>query len=129
MSLDTLLPILMLLLPAVGGVLGYRWGGVTGGSIGVAIGFSPFVLFAAAYGAVTVWFPDRPVCICGQCKSEDYKYLGFRKPARDTHYYKCSRCQRHYRLENGRFDLRQDDESYKPYMKLSKWGRWKPNAG
>lgn len=120
MRFETFLSLVFGLSPIVGAGIGYRWAGLGGVPIGVLIGFSPLLILATAYGVVMLWFPDRPVCMCGNCKSGDYKYRGgsFRK---SVYYYQCPFCQQQYRQKEGRFEAKGDKDCVS-YMKLSRWG-------
>ena len=131
MNLDRALPIFVILCTSIGALMGYRLGdsAVTGAAIGLAVGFSPLLLLGIGDGFFTLWCPDRPTCMCGKCKSNDYRYLGPpSKPSDDAYYYKCPSCGREYRLQNKRFDLRSSKNDFQPHMMISKWGRWRPST-
>jgi hypothetical protein len=131
MNLDRALPIFVILCISIGALMGHLWGSsaVIGAAIGLAVGFSPLLLLAIAYGFIVLWRPETPTCMCGKCESKGYEYLGpFSKPNDDTYYYKCPSCGREYRLQNKRFDLRLSKNDFQPYMMISKWGKWRPST-
>lgn len=43
---------------------------------GVVVGMLPLLILSAIVGLMLVWCPERPICICGKCHSEDYDYVG-----------------------------------------------------
>lgn len=127
LNLEKILPIFVILCATGGALIGYRWGNsaVMGAGIGLAVGFSPLLLLAIGYGFIMLWLPERPTCMCGECNSKDYQYLGpFSRPDDGAYYYQCPRCGREYRLKNKRFDLRLSEDNFQPYMMIAKWGKW-----
>ena len=112
---------------AVGGILAHHSGVslVAGVAGGFAVGALPLLLLGGIVALMLAWCPERPPCVCGQCESEEYDYLGpMQKTADDAYYYQCPRCGREYRLHGPRFDLK-TVHGYSPYMEKSKWRRWK----
>jgi hypothetical protein len=112
---------------AGGGILAHYSGysflaGVAGG---VTFGMLPLLVLGAIVGLMFLWCPERPICICGKCRSEDYDFIGpMSKPEDNTFYYKCSLCGREYRCQGSKFDLK-TAQGYSPYMEISRWRRWK----
>ena len=132
MSLEKILPFFMILCLGGGSLIGYFRGGepltgmANGAAIGLAVGISPILALAIAYGFILLWCPDRPTCMCGKAKSSDYKHLShLSKRKSDVYYYRCRQCSREYRLADRRFDMRLSEDDFQPYMVISKLGRWR----
>jgi hypothetical protein len=129
MNLDRVIPLWVAFCFGVGALVGATtsvgwpralfWGG--------GIGMAPLLLL----GLVGLWakliFRDRPVCICGSCRSADYVFLGAdsqRPPIRFD--YECPSCHRRYRARDDVFFELAADGSERPYMRQSRFGRWSP---
>jgi hypothetical protein len=85
-------------------------------------------LLGVTVAFLVVWHPDRPVCRTGQCSSNQYEFLEWRKPDGDgvtvnASYYRC-RCGTKYVARAGRFMEVDEHGNELPYMTTSKWGRW-----
>ena len=97
-----------------------------GAVIGLIVGFSPLVIIAIGYFLLMAWRPDRPLCRCGRCRSKQYQYAGPTQITAATVYeYQCPFCSRVYRQEGDCFREVSGDGSAIPYMRISKWGRWR----
>lgn len=112
---------------AVGGILARDSGAplMTGVVVGMAVGFLPPFLLFAIVALMEAWCPQRPSCVCGECNSEEYKYLGpMHRAEDDAYYYECPHCEREYRSQGQKYDLKTAN-GYTPYMAKSKWHKWK----
>jgi hypothetical protein len=126
MNLDRLLPLFVLVCVVLGGVIAHLQGEhfLLGASIGMAIGLSPLLLLGIAYLFIQKWSPDRPPCVCGACASDDYDFMDSLSDIKEhVYFYRCPVCGREYRAHGGRFELN-TPEGVRPYMKVSRWGRW-----
>jgi hypothetical protein len=131
MNLQQAYPGFIVVCMAIGGILAHRSGAslVAGVAGGLAVGMLPLLLLGAVVALMLAWCPERPPCVCGNCSSEEYDYLGpMHKTDDDAYCYKCPRCGREYRLQGARFDLK-SAQGYSPYMEKSRWERWKKSAG
>ncbi len=127
MKLEQAFPWFVVLCMAGGGILAHHNDAslVTGVAVGVAVGFLPLLLLGAVNALMQTWCPDRPPCVCGNCNSEDYKFVGPMHKAEDRmYYYQCPHCSREYRSQVPKYDLKRE-HGYSPYMEKSKWHRWK----
>ena len=127
MNLCKAYPIFIILCITVGGTIAYFTGAplMRGTTIGLLVGFAPIALLCISYVAVTTWRPDRPNCRCGQCRSQDYRYLGPDHITPETVYeYQCPSCGRKYRKKDKRFWEFAENGVESPCMVVSKWGRW-----
>lgn len=130
MNLQQAYPVFIVLCMAGGGLLAHHnSGSMTAGIAGgLAVGMLPLLVLGATVRLMLAWCPERPPCICGKCNSEDYDYLGpMQKSEDDAYYYQCPQCHREYRSQGSRFDLKTEN-GYIPYMKKSRWQRWKMNS-
>jgi len=130
MSLCKAYPWFIVLCMTGGGILAHHSGYslIAGAAGGAAIGMVPLLILGAIVGLMLIWCPERPVCICGKCHSEDYDFVGpMYKSQDDTYYYKCSLCDREYRCRGPKFELK-TTQGYSPYMEMSKWHRWKKST-
>lgn len=127
LNLQQAYPVFIFLCMAGGAILAHRNGasiaaGVAGGFV---VGMLPLLVLGAAVGLMQMWCPERPSCVCGKCNSDDYDYLGpMHKSEDNAYYYQCPYCHREYRLQGLNYDLK-NAHGYSPYMKMSKWQRWK----
>ncbi len=130
MNFYHILPLFIIASILIGTVIGHSGGGsaLRGALVGFLIGWSPLVLLALAAGFFALWSPDRPLCKQGKCKSLDYKFLRLEKPDKDqpptAYFYRCP-CGVDYVQRDGDFLELFEGKLEKPFMKLSKWGRWK----
>ena len=131
MNLDKLFPAFFFICMGTGASIGYFGDGptltstVNGAAIGLAVGLSPLVVLGIAVRLITLWCPERPICMCGSGNSSDYQYLNHHSVGTDfTFFYRCPKCRREYRQHDKRFDLRLSKNEFQPYMTISKWGRW-----
>jgi hypothetical protein len=126
MNLELILPLFIVFCAALGAVIAYAIGGsaLSGALIGGAIGFSPLFVLAVVYALLQRWSPERPDCICGRCKPEDYDFLESMSDIEEhVYFYRCPHCGRKYREHGDRFGL-ETPEGIRPYMTTSRWGRW-----
>ena len=131
MSLCKTYPFFIALCIAVGGFIAVRTGNslIMGACIGLIVSFAPLLLLGVTVGLMHRWRPDRPPCICGQCDCVDYRYIDRHsgtKPLDGAYHYKCPHCEREYRLQRGKFDIK-SAEGFSPYMEISRWQRWRKN--
>ena len=128
MRLDTVLPLMAFAGAMIGFLVGqYGELNVIQATIsGFLIGFSPLLLLFVAGLALSMLSPDRPECICRQCKSSEYSYDDMDLDKEDKPYafrYHCPKCGRSYILRDKQFlEINNDQEIL--YKKLNKWGRW-----
>ncbi len=130
MNLERVLPAFFFLSVGIGALIGYLLGeaAVRGMAIGMVVGVSPILMLGGTYGFIMWWCPDTPKCMCGNGKSSDYKHLSHLSKHRDEVYcHKCRKCGREYLLQKRRFDLRVTENDIRPYMVISRWGRWRRN--
>jgi hypothetical protein len=112
---------------AGGGMLAHHSGYsiLAGAAGGIAVGMLPLFFLGAIVGLMLIWCPERPICICGKCRSDNYDFVGpMYKSQDDTYYYKCSVCGREYRCRGPKFELK-TEQGYSPYMEMSRWHIWK----
>ncbi len=130
MNFSQILPLFIIASTLMGTFIGHSGGGyaLRGALVGFLIGWSPLLLLALAAGFFALWTPDRPPCKYGKCKSMDYKFLRMEQPDEGqpptAYFYRC-RCSVDYVQRDDNFLELCEGELEKPFMKLSKWGRWK----
>lgn len=131
MRFEDILMVFAVLSVAIGALVGHLLFGsiMTGFSVGLVLGLFPLFLLGIVYRLMMRWCPDRPLCICGKCSYEDYEFLGpFERSPGDAYYYRCPKCEREYRHQGKRFELRLSDDDFEPYMVISRYGRWKKSG-
>jgi hypothetical protein len=100
------------------GVLGWILGFIVGGS-----------LFGTAYYLIMYylnkWFPIHPICKDGKCTSEDYEIVKYNEED-GTFIFRC-KCGTEYYQDFPYFKEILSDGSLKTYMKINRWGKWKPD--
>jgi hypothetical protein len=129
MNLEKVFPWFVVLCMAGGGILAHRSGAslMAGVAGGLGVGMLPLLVLGAIYWLMMAWRPERPPCVCGKCKSDEYVSVGpMVKPEDSTYYYKCPHCGCEYRSHGSLFDLK-TAHGYSPYMEISRWQRWKRN--
>ena len=127
MNLCKAFPVFIIMCIAGGGAIAHFTDAplVRGTTIGLLVGVAPIVWLCIAYAAVTTWCPDLPNCRCGQCRSQDYRYIGPDHITPETVYeYQCPSCGRKYRKKDKRFCEFSENGVESSYMVVSKWGRW-----
>ncbi len=127
MNLSRAYPLFILLCIAGGATIAHFTGAsiFIGTAIGSAVGVAPMALLCITYLLFMKWRPDRPMCRCGKCRSEEYEYIGPKHITAETVFeYRCPFCGRIYRQKEKRFWEFLDNGSDIPYMSISKWGRW-----
>lgn len=134
MNLSRVIPLLVVGSAAGGGAIAAYTGHdvLVGVASGFLIGLSPLLLLGLAYAFLVAWRPDRPACRNGRCRADDYEFLewpeGARKEGTGCSYcYQC-RCGDRYVQRGTRFVEIAQDATEKPFMALSKWGRWLPDT-
>ncbi|KPJ97771.1 MAG: hypothetical protein AMK71_12580 [Nitrospira bacterium SG8_35_4] len=96
-------------------------------SIGMSVGMAPLFLLGIIYALMMAWRPDRPMCRCGKCQSEDYEFVWREEipvMKKTIYEFRCPSCSRTYRKKDKRFWEVSSDGSETPFMVISKWGRW-----
>lgn len=116
-------------LPCVGALTGALIGAMSGGSwihgagVGMLAGFSPLVLLYVLCIYFSVWCPLRPDCLCGNCNSDGYEFVGMNEGYTEFHY-RCGSCGREYvSVDDGYYEL-VDGRRCLRFAK-TKFGRWK----
>lgn len=129
MNIERLYPIWFVLCAAAGATIGHATGrgALRGLTDGMLIAVLPLFLLGLMLLILRLWRPDLPTCRCGQCRSRGYRYVGRADGTSDDTppRFGCPRCGRVYGLSGGRFDELADDGRTVPYMRHTKWGRWK----
>lgn len=128
MRLESVLPLM-----ALGGALiGFLFGLFAALNValstitGFFIGLSPLLLLVVVGMALESWSPDRPECVCGQCKSDGYSYYDMDRDEEgkpSAFRYHCPKCGRSYMSRDKQF-LEIKNGHAIPYQKRNKWGRW-----
>jgi hypothetical protein len=128
MNLCRVYPVFIMLCIAISGAIAH----VSGAPLlhviilGLAVGMAPLVLMGIMSILMVAWCPDRPMCRCGKCRSDDYSYVESGNITVETVFeYQCPFCSRTYRQRDKRFWEFSSDGSEIPYAVISKWGRWK----
>jgi hypothetical protein len=94
---------------------------------GAILGLLPLLLLWIVGLGVLLIFRDRPPCLCGSCRSQDYIFLSMdRRREQYTFDYECPSCHRRYRARDDLFFELATDGAEGPYMRRSKFGRWQP---
>ena len=128
MNLSCILPFFILGAAAIGAVTGpsYGYSWLQGALVGFFLGWSPLLLLGLAAGLIQLWRPDLPRCRTGSCAYPDYDYLEHRPSKSEDgieFLYRC-RCGGHYLLREGRLFEVSEDGSERPFMLVSRLGRW-----
>ena len=128
MSLSRAIPVWMLCAISGGTVIGATTSvGVQGGfKWGFVVGLIPLVFIWLIGLPILLFRRDRPTCVCGHCRSQDYRYLSMDKQSLSFDY-ECPFCHRCYRARHGTFYELAADGSERPYMHQSRFGRWLKN--
>lgn len=93
-------------------------------ALGVLIGSSLIFVLDIIYLLLQIWRPDLPDCVCRKCKSSNYRFIDSMSSIEKRIYlFKFPYCAREYRKHDNRFEFNAP-EGVKPYMKISRWGRW-----
>lgn len=126
MNIERIYPIWFVLCAAAGVVIGNATGhGAIRGVInGMLVAAAPLFLLILTCLLMRLWRPDLPTCRCGQCRCREYRYVGQDEGGTSTRF-SCPICGRLYELSGGRFDELAGDGRVVPYMRHTKWGRWK----
>lgn len=127
MNLEKLYPLWFILCTAAGASIGHFTGyGVLKGAVdGVFISWTPLFLLVLLLAFMSVWRPTLPSCRCGKSGRNAYRLAGVVSEAPRRVRFQCAACQRIYESSAGRFDEATGDGRLEPYMRHSKWGRWK----
>jgi hypothetical protein len=91
---------------------------------GFIVGIVPLALIWLVGLPILLFYRDRPACICGHCRSQDYRYLSMEQQPLSFDY-ECPSCSRRYRARDGMFSEVASDGSERPYMRQSTFGRWR----
>jgi hypothetical protein len=128
MNLSSIIPLFMLGAAATGALIGpsygYPW--LQGALVGFGLGWVPLLLLGLAAGLIQLWRPDLPRCRAGSCAYPDYEFLEHRPSKSEDgieFLYRCQ-CGGRYLLREGRLCELAEDGSERPFMLVSRWGRW-----
>ena len=130
MSLCRLFPLWAIACIAVGiGTATFAgWSVITGAMIGCSASVAPLVALTAICVVFTWWRPDVPPCRCGETRCGGYDFIGPTSGpySEETSYeYRCPKCGRCFKSNAGIFVECRPDGSTIPYMRVSRWGRWR----
>ena len=89
---------------------------------------APIFLLMAALAITSLWRPLLPPCRCGKCKQRKYRLAKQAGDTRQAIRYQCPECGRVYESSSGRFDEVANEGRLVPYLRHSKWGRWKESG-
>ena len=130
MNIERLYPLWFILCAAIGAVLGNvtGYGTVRGLADGMIVAVSPIFLLMLALALMSLWRPILPNCRCGKCNHKGYRYVSPASHTPSGIRFRCPECGRVYESSRGRFDEVSDDGHIIPYMRHSKWGRWRKYA-
>ncbi len=132
MNLERAYPAWFATCALVGALIGKAMGhgAIEGLTTGMLVAASPIILLGLAHVALAFWRPVLPPCRCGRCNHSQY---GLEAPAPGDAAaggaplrFRCPRCDRSYEFTPGRFDELSSAGHVVPYMRHTKWGRWKP---
>jgi hypothetical protein len=127
MNIERLYPLWFILCAAMGALLGSvtGYGAVRGLVDGLIVAASPLFLLMLALALMSLWRPVLPPCRCGKCTHKEYRHVS---PASDIPSgirFQCPECGRVYASSKERFDEITNDGRIVPYMRHTKWGRWR----
>jgi hypothetical protein len=129
MNIERLYPIWFVLCASAGAIIGSATGhgAIRGLTDGMLIAAAPIFVLVLAHLLLMLWRPDLPACRCGRCRHRGYRYVGSADDGKAgiPHRFSCPRCGRVYELSDGRFDELANDGHTVPYMRHTKWGRWR----
>lgn len=128
--MNYLYPLWLILCISVGGLLGYMtgYGTFRGMTDGMFVAVLPLFLFMIGLMLMSLWRPILPACRCGKCPSKRFRYVRPTKDDQPGIRFQCSACGRIYVSSQGRFDEVSADGQMIPYLRHSRWGRWKQRS-
>jgi hypothetical protein len=96
---------------------------MTGYVVGLPLGFATgvailkgIVLLSSAWH---IFFPLRPDCSAGKCRSN-----GYNTEIKTGHLIYTCKCGKSYMRDGRKFIALMPDGSKHPYKRLDRWGRW-----
>ena len=130
MNIEYLYPVWLVLCMASGAHIGTQTGqGVFQGMAdGVIVAFLPVFLLMLVLWSMSLWRPILPPCRCGKCKHKEYRYVSPDESGHAGVRFGCPACGRIYEAGENRFDEVTCDGGIAPFMRHTKWGRWKQCA-
>ena len=127
MNLERLYPIWFILCASAGAVVGNLtgYGAIHGLTDGMMVAVSPLFLLMMGLLLMSFWRPILPPCRCGHSNHKGYRHVSPADDAKSGIRFECPKCGRAYELSKDRFDEIASDGHTIPYMRHTKWGRWR----
>jgi hypothetical protein len=124
MKFEHIISVFPILCALIGGIISNiyfdQW--IFGAWVGLLIGLSPIIILITSILIIKYYYPERPDCLCGASRSNDYKYVGMNVDHTEFQY-QCTKCSRSFIAVNNEFYELVNEQRIQRYKK-SKRGKW-----